>query len=1233
MTGLIETSHFFCDISDPEEEAGCVLSFTSQTKERNLNIHTLVDQGISAYLIEEVDERHMSNATHVVVGIVYGAEAYCVLKQDLDSNNEEDEEARKEAQENVSNIAKKFENALSKKLPLAKFKEILDEKENYLLETSIKCIFYSDRIKANVRECNLFDIYKHILLQIKLHVSATSPQNSRNIKSVPIAVKLFPLKCLSGPRTEIVVNKTLSFGSSFEVDESEITSCEKILAKYKRIIKRVNEFYDPMSEIIVCYEFINCIYQYQNLLQNLMKDCIVKARSSPTQYRIYLLRIINKAEDLSLFSFSRLEQFLDWKDADQEVLDLMASAAGTQILFLIDTSQLERHKYAIVLTVPPLLQRNHKMLEEMGKCLNNINSFEDFIEYQSEVEESDQLCWQSIPRKRIIVLDKISQLAAHVEKNRHISDQFQSYMKFSESSAQFSCSYSIYEAGKLLKGNVRRLPDVPTGLRIHHPVSIPEQSKKAKKDSTSVEIEWNYGDFGYPCNFIVEHRLKGSADPWIQQKTEQKQQILTFEIGSTMEIRVAADSCIGRGEFSDAIDSEFVEDDIGYTTEIPIIILPTPTQLEVIYVSATTAKLRWEPSAGIRSNLSYHVSYWNKEDPSTVAETTTECDVTTCCLYDLQPETTYLFKVALCQQSEPSETAEFTTTKVIRFADKLLNRCKRTSRINGLYNYAVPLIKLDGTTADRFVFDPRNELGRPGGLHRTILLVGDCFSDKTLLINAMINWIFNVQFEDAFRFQLIQSRHYEEANQKKVIVYDIHHAEGFRIPYSLTIIDTPSYVDQDRARNLHISKTISTFFSDGNGLFQELDMVGFVVDSSESELMPLHLYISCSLVSIFGEDIKENINYIFNFSDQLDESYFWSDIVDAGLVPYGPFKPHCQQYHRLSKSTLIPSDREFCRSDSQDFGNFFRSLEHATTKSLTFSKQLLIKKTQLEAVMNGLHKRLREEASEMEELRHLFHIFSTTANMPSVAESRFTLFSWLRSKKESLFGEYSTNCTNCLMTCHIRCGFSNEKKNCDVMDHLMPEESRTCLVCPNRCLWSAHASQPFQWVYTRQLKSVSCCAIKEQYEAKLERNLTSQELSVALKKDAKAKRKYFGKLFLEILLSVKQFNQILRRLDPKAMPEFMNIIDDSFNFVSEMILDEITEERRCFRVWTGKLNSFARLAFEMKTYGPFVLEDLPSWGNLANYEDEEEDENEETDEEEDESEDEEEGEGENDDEH
>ena len=73
-----------------------------------------------------------------------------------------------------------------------------------------------------------------------------------------------------------------------------------------------------------------------------------------------------------------------------------------------------------------------------------------------------------------------------------------------------------------------------------------------------MNVEWDFKDLGYPYHFLVEYRLKHSSDrSWIQQKTTNPGETnATIPFESPMEIRVAADSCVGLGEFSHVLDTE-----------------------------------------------------------------------------------------------------------------------------------------------------------------------------------------------------------------------------------------------------------------------------------------------------------------------------------------------------------------------------------------------------------------------------------------------------------------------------------------------------------------------------------------------------------------------------------------------------------------------------------------------------------------------------------------------------
>ena len=182
-------------------------------------------------------------------------------------------------------------------------------------------------------------------------------------------------------------------------------------------------------------------------------------------------------------------------------------------------------------------------------------------------------------------------------------------------------------------------------------------------------------------------------------------------------------------------------------------------------------------------------------------------------------------------------------------------------------------------TAERFAFESNGEIDKSmGDLHFTILLVGSSGCGKESLINNFINYVFNVDLSDPFRFQLIDP----SGEENGVRVYDIHHSKGFRVNYSLTVIDTPNFDEEDPEKNKEIASTIKQFLYDENGI-QQVNLVGLVLDSSTSYLEPINLYIYSLLISLFGEDIKTNINFLLTSAEKEDE-WLWNDVVEAELV-------------------------------------------------------------------------------------------------------------------------------------------------------------------------------------------------------------------------------------------------------------------------------------------------------------------------------------------------------------
>ena len=82
---------------------------------------------------------------------------------------------------------------------------------------------------------------------------------------------------------------------------------------------------------------------------------------------------------------------------------------------------------------------------------------------------------------------------------------------------------------------------------------------------------------------------------------------------------------------------------------------------------------------------------------------------------------------------------------------------------------------------------------------KTILIVGVTGAGKSTLIDAIINFVLNVRYEDNHRFQLVNLSSDEKKKNKNqaisqtdnITIYKIPLIQGGNVPFALNIIDTP----------------------------------------------------------------------------------------------------------------------------------------------------------------------------------------------------------------------------------------------------------------------------------------------------------------------------------------------------------------------------------------------------------------------------------------------------------
>ena len=1098
-----------------------ILALHVISKIERLSIQNVVDP--------EYAKSQMKKATHLVVGVDYGVEAYCVLTRDLDDRFD-DEDARGEVDDYLSDLANTFVNAIKDFQTFTEFQKNFTKEEKQGL-TRMKCRLYADLQTQPVRECNVFDAYKHCM---KLISEARESDSEKKNKAVPISVRLYSLKA--------IINETRDVDDNFleyrDVEATLISRCYHISAELEKLrlkaetASQTNSQQSSTSTLVVdCRQFIDAIVKFQNLMKKDLKNGIVKARQSEDGDDEEVEKVVDIVENLSLFHPSRLEQWLMFKELEFELLtSKMFSLNG--ITFLANRNKLVNEladadkKYALVMLVPSPDDRTKQFLNAMIQYVDIYTRLLKMSDVSSSTtrERDEDLPWHMIDRKRKTIQDKIRKFSDYVAKNKHLENKVSFILTFSESSQVLGCQYSIYEGCKLFMENLDRFPVPPTNIRVRLATS---GETTFIKTNAPVCVEWDYEFQGYPTQFLVEYRTKESyVETWKKQNTSRPgdtRLFLNFQPGIAMEIRVAADTCIGRSEFSEIVDTiEIIESSLEKDGSIQFADEPGPSK-EVN--ESTIPKFQFPAQA----------------KGKTTSETTVKSN-------NQQANGNQQFKATNdFKEKKPIE-------KDLCFPCTTITRWRIIGNKDELDVYAVPSTKTPGsmeTIVERFSVGTEATSKME---HKTILLMGATGSGKTALINSMINYVFNVQWENPFRLQLIEEKGIDEAfsQTQKITAYDIHHSEGFRIPYSLTIIDTPGYGDTEGLdRDKEITEMVRKFFKDENGI-QELDVVGFVAQAVLPRLTATQTYIFDSVLSIFGNDIKENIDFLLTFADTQVPPIL-AAISEADLPC--PIDPESKQplHHKFNNSGFYCSNRGssnqlnqlFWDMGMENFDNFFRVLGAMNTKSLTLTKQVLEERKHLEATVDGLQPLIKIGLVKMEEMRKIKEMIANSQVQIEANESvLFEVEVTVPTKVEIPEGQYLTNCNRCYVTCHESCIYKNddEKVNCAAMDKTMPKKNRSCTVCPNKCIWNMHANQPYKWEYVQEKQMTSSGDIKAKYETELNKILTAEDLIQVLQDALDNNEKNVLERVKTVTDCIRRLDEIALRPNPFSSPEYIDLI-------------------------------------------------------------------------------------------
>ena len=466
-------------------------------------------------------------------------------------------------------------------------------------------------------------------------------------------------------------------------------------------------------------------------------------------------------------------------------------------------------------------------------------------------------------------------------------------------------------------------------------------------------------------------------------------------------------------------------------------------------------RVNWQkPSYG--PILHYSVSYRATNNPSDKWHTQeTDGDIT----HFSFPETkgkSYVFKVAAMtsagassdsELSDPIETkAETLGVKISRSLQPIPNSNPPT--------YLLPthrVMKTDNIVKVHVGANSQNKIRKgvhtscschtrtTGFRHKVLMMVGATGAGKTTLINGMANYILGVQWDDDFRFKLIDEPTSQDKSKSRttcITAYTFYKESGSNLPYTLTVINTPGFGDtagqgRDRYSVSQIKKLFSIASDEGIDL---LHGIGFVTQAPLAQLTPTQQQVFGDILFDFGKDLANNIFLMITFADGMKPPVL--DAVKAANVPYQEFFKFNNYALFASKSADDEFDKMFWKMGTNSFDEFFKQFSFAQAQSLRLSREIIHEHETLEVTIQGLQPQIQLGLSKINELRQERQILKDhKADVLTNQDFTYRVEVTKQRKINLPQGTYTTNCLICKYTCHANCKYDDNdvKYRCSAM--------------------------------------------------------------------------------------------------------------------------------------------------------------------------------------------------------
>uniref|UniRef100_R4G963 Fibronectin type-III domain-containing protein n=1 Tax=Anolis carolinensis TaxID=28377 RepID=R4G963_ANOCA len=927
LVGLVKvegSAKYFQDTKTSKQQARVTLQYKATTRYEQLTMSHLGGQNISYPSIFE-----QGTATHVVTAILYGAQAFFVFDREVSSS--------KDVQEIEGNLQAQIKKAIS----ISGNADLKMKSEEKSQTENFSCQFHGDfSLESNP-----------VSFQDAMQVYSTLPKmmGDDGAKAVPVTVWLYPLTKMD-PRAAKMVR---------EISLALIFDAQKVLEELSEIDMRCsdlgkNSIANTFPEIKKKIQhFKDLCKQHRQTFQKELAGILPSIRGGGKEEGALadILRAVNE----SPFNSRNLQDFLKMKERE---VDFVQSYCANLSEIEVIPSESKLNQIVLDRQNEFVLCFTFTSLHEEEPFLANL---QHYLHKEGLEEKANSKCQAWFERKQI------SQRARKAA--RSISDF--SRLNKSHGKLRFvvasvpdkdnpGASVYLYEDGDLVSCSFdlpsKPLPLLVTGIR-HDSVQLTFQPAEYGRENIT--------------SYQVEYRAEGEEN-WKTVNTESSQETFLLRGLSPnrqYQFQYAARCKPGLSETRNATQS--------------VKTLPTgpPGKPRKVSVGSSVISVSWgSPSAiGVdvvikEYKVEYRVGNENSEGNGEWNERRTGRKIEFFQINGLSPQSLYRLRVsAVCAdgaQSVSSEEVEVSTSQDEEEKDRLVQKYLPKSRLvvggpPSIYVLPLKVTSDDSTSCLKYLLGEENSRVP----NKVIMVMGATGSGKTTLINGMVNYILGVQWEDEFRFTLIHEethRNQAEIQTSNIKVYVLHYQEGFQIPSSLTIIDTPGFDDIEVIKhNLLSKKEIRDFLSILSDI-DHLDAICLVLQASLSCLTPAQRYMFESLLPSLGKDMKDHIQVLVTFADGQTPPAL--EAIKAAHVPRAKDVSGTPVHFKFNNSALFADNtvksggscnfaEMFWKMGCMSMKVFFDSLYTLHPSSMIFLKKVLQELKRMEAVWRTLDER------------------------------------------------------------------------------------------------------------------------------------------------------------------------------------------------------------------------------------------------------------------------------------